>query len=190
MSIPAYTKNALLNGLTFTAVSVHSDYPGTTGANEISGYTRGTPTVSAASGGQRLLSGSVELIVPACTIKWVGWWNGSNFLGGTPNGGATPKNFISLASDEFVYCPSHGYSDDQEVVFWAGTPPSPLVAGTIYFVRNAETDRFKVSATAGGSAIDITSAPPYAAVVSRITTKTYASAAAHTITAATFLVPD
>lgn len=190
MSIPTYTKNKLLDGLTFSAVSVHSDYPGSTGANEISGYTRGNPTVASASGGQRLLSASVAITVPACTIKWIGWWDGSNFMGGTPNGGHTPKNFISLASDEYIYCPAHGYSDDDPVVFWAGTPPEPLVTGTIYYVRDAETDKFKVAATVGGAAINITSAPPYAAVVSKITTKTYAAAAVHSVTAATFLIPD
>lgn len=188
--IPAYTKNTLLDALTFTAVSAHSEYPGTTGANEISGQTRGTPTVAVASGGQRVMSVSTSITVPACTIKWLGWWSGSNFLAATPNGGHTPKNFISLASDEFVYCPGHGYADDTPIAFWAGTPPSPLTAGTIYYVRDAETDRFKVAATVGGVAIDITAAPPYAAVVSQITTKTYASAAAHTVTAATFMVPD
>jgi hypothetical protein len=53
VSIPTVTKNAALDGITFTHASLHSDYPGTTGANEISGgsYARKALSVSVSSGG-------------------------------------------------------------------------------------------------------------------------------------------
>lgn len=192
MSIPTYTKNAALDGLSFTHASLHSSYPGTTGANEISGgaYARKAVTVSAASGGQRILASSVAFTVPACTVRWIGWWDGSNFLFGTPNGGAVPRNFVALASDDTIYSPAHGYADGTTVVFWGGTAPIGTNSGTIYYVRDAATDSFKVAATLAGTAIDLTATASSGCWVSEITAKTYAAAATHTVTAGTFLIPD
>lgn len=190
MSIPTYAKNAALDGLTYTQVSLHSAYPGTTGGNEISGspYARQTATIAAASGGQRVLSAAVSVPVPASTIRWLGWWDGSNFMGGVPNGGHTPKNFV--AYDDTIHCPIHGYTDTQTIVFWGGTAPSGLVTGTTYYVRDSATNSFKVAATSGGVAISMAAPSSFGCVVSRITDKTYAIDSAHTITSATFTVPD
>jgi hypothetical protein len=192
VSLPTYAKNEALAGWTFTHASLHSGYPGITGANEVSGgaYARKSVNVSAPVGGQRSLAASIAFTVPATTIRWVGWWDDANFLGATPNGGATPKNFVSLASDDRVYCVSHGYADGTKVVFWLGTAPPPLVTGSIYYVRDAATDSFKVAETLGGTAIDLTSAPSFGCVVSSITEKTYSAPATHTVTVGTFLIPD
>lgn len=56
--------------------------------------------------------------------------------------------------DTFTFT-AHGLVNNQEVKF-TGTPPAPLVAGTTYFVRDAAANTFKVSATLGGAAVDIT----------------------------------
>jgi hypothetical protein len=191
MSFSAAAKNDALDGWNITRVSLHSGWPGTTGANEISGgaYARGTVSVGAAVGGVRTAS-SVTLFVPASTIKWMGWWDGSTFLFPTPNGGATPKNFVALASDDNIYSPSHGYANTNEIVFWGGTAPGGLSSGTIYYVRDASTDSFKVAATPSGTAIDITSSASSGCWVSTITSVTYAVASTHAITVGTFLVPD
>jgi hypothetical protein len=190
VSLPTYTKNELLDGLTFSQASLHSAFPGTTGANEISGVSRVSANVAAATGGQRSLVATLTFIVPASTVRWVGWWDGSNFLGCTPNGGATPKNFVSLSSTDTIYSPSHGYTDDAAIVFWNGTAPQPLAAGTVYYVRDAATDTFKVATTVGGTAVDLTTASSFGCVVSAIVEKTYAASATHAVTVGTFLVPD
>jgi hypothetical protein len=190
VSIAALLKNQALDGITISTVSVHSDYPGTTGANEISGATRATVNVGASVGGVRTLAASATVTVPASTIRWIGWRNSSGFLGSTPNGGATPKNFVAQPSTDLIYCPSHGYADTTKVVFWLGTAPAPLVSGTIYYVRDATADTFKVAATSGGTAIDLTAASSFGCVVSTITEKTYAGSATHTVSSGTFLIPD
>ena len=66
LSHPTATKNAALNGITITHASLHSAYPGVTGANEISGgsYARKAVTINGASGGQRLQNASVAFDVP------------------------------------------------------------------------------------------------------------------------------
>jgi hypothetical protein len=53
----------------------------------------------------------------------------------------------------------HGFSDTEKVVFaTTGTLPTGLVAGTTYYVRDKTTNDFKVAATPGGAAIDLTGA--------------------------------
>ena len=190
MSISALAKNQALDGITISTVSVHSDYPGATGANEISGATRASVSVSVSSGGQRTLTSAVSVTLPAATVRWLGWRNSAGFLFATPNGGATPKNFVAVPSTDVIHCVAHGYTDTTKVVFWPGTAPAPLVAGTIYYVRDAATDSFKVAATSGGTAIDLTGSASSGCWVSTIEEKTYAQAASHTVTAATFLIPD
>lgn len=194
MSIPVSTKNAALNGITIGSVGLHSAYPGATGANELSGgsYARQTATFGAASGGLRSLSSTLTFSgLPVTTVRWLSFWNGTVFMGSVPNGGATPKNFVSLASNDTFYCPSHGYPDGQKVVFWQGTPPGGIVAGTIYYVRDSATDTFKVAATLGGSAVELTSAPSFGCIVCAITEAEYLVAGGtHTLTAATITIPD
>ncbi len=194
MSIPVQTKNVALNGIIITRVGLADDYPGATGANEISGgsYGRQPATFGTASGGQRTLSTAVAFAgLPVCTVRWVTLWNVGTFVGAVPNGGFTPRNFISLASNDTFYSPSHGYTDDVQVVFWQGTPPGGVTAGTIYYVVDAATDTFKVAATLGGTAISLTSAPSFGCVVCRITETAYSfSGGTHTLSAATITIPD
>lgn len=183
MSWPTVSRNQFANALTVTQLSLHSSYPGTTGANEISGgsYVRKAATFSAASGGIRALSSSVTFDVPASTVRWVGSWDGSTFKGATPNGGTPARLFSVITSTDTVVCSSHGWSDTQKIVFFRGTPPGGLTEGTVYFVRDATTDTFKVAATSGGAAIDLTSGPAYDCDVSAIVEDVYASADTHTI---------
>ncbi len=50
----------------------------------------------------------------------------------------------------------HGLSANESVYFSGNNLPSPLVAGTEYFVRNPDTNTFQVAETAGGSVLDLT----------------------------------
>lgn len=194
MTIPVVTKNNMLDGQTFTLASLHTAFPGSTGTGEVTGgapaYAQKAITINAASGGQRLLNAAVVFDVPACTVKWVGFWNGAVFVGAVPNGGATPKNFMSLASTDLVYSAAHGWADTQKIAFFQGTAPGGLTEGTTYFVRDSTTDTFKVAATAGGAAIDLTTASSFGCVVSAVTEDVYAVQGTHTLSTATIAIPD
>ena len=194
MTWPASTKNNMLDGQTFTLASLHTAFPGSTGTNEVTGgtpaYAQQAITINAASGGQRALNASVDFDVPACTVKWIGYWNTTTFVGCAPNGGATPKNFMSVASSDTVYAAGHGYSDTQKIVFFNGTPPAGLTEGTTYYVRDAATDTFKVAATSGGAAIDLTAAPSFGCVVCAITEEVYGVQGTHTLSTTTVVFPD
>lgn len=194
MTIPSTTKNNMLNGQTFTLASLHTAFPGTTGANEVTGgapaYAQKAITINAASGGSRLLNAGVTFDVPACTVKWVGFWNAAVFIGCAPNGGATPFNFMAVPSSDLVYAVAHGLPANQKIAFFNGTPPAPLVEGTTYFAVTVTTDTFQVSATSGGAAIDLTAAATFGCVVAAITEDVYAAQGTHSLTAATVAIPD
>ena len=194
MTLPATTKNNMLNGQTFTLASLHTAFPGSTGANELTGgtYAQQAITINAASGGTRSLNAAVSFTgLPICTIKWLGFWNAAVFIGAVPNGGATPKNFMAVASTDTVYSTAHGWADTQKIVFYQGTPPGGLTEGTTYFVRDSTTDAFKVAATSGGTAIDLTTASSFGCVVAAITEDVYAAPlGTHTLSTASVVVPD
>jgi hypothetical protein len=191
MTIPAATKNAMLDGQAYTHISFHTAYPGTTGTSEVSGgsYVRPAITVNAGSGGSRLLNASVNSPVPACTIPWLGLWNSATFVCAIPNGGATPKNFMAVPSSDLIYATGHGWADTQKITFF-GTPPSPIVEGDTVFVRDAATDTFKVALTAGGSALNLTTSSSAGCWVIAITEDVYGAPGTHTVSAGTITIPD
>ena len=193
MPIPSLTLDTMLNAVTFTHASLHTAFPGTTGSNEVTGgtpaYARKTITVNMSSGGVRALSAGVTFDVPACTVRFIGYWNGSTFLECAVNGGATPKNFVSVSSSDTIYSASHGLADTTPIVFIGGTPPAPLVEGTTYFVRDSAGDSFKVAATSGGVAIDLTVPASFGCVVCAITEQVYGAQTAHTLSTASFAIP-
>lgn len=182
MSITTTAKNAMLGGITPGKLSLHSAFPGQTGANEIAGSVRATVSFSAAAGASRSMSAAANVSVPASTVAWAGLWDaaGTTFLAYSPNGG-DPREFIVDASTDTVRSLAHGYSDGQAIVFYGDTCPSPLVEGQVYYARDATTDTFKVAGTAGGSPIDLTSAGGSACAVSRITLEVYGGSGTHTI---------
>jgi hypothetical protein len=176
-------KNNALDGLMITQASLHSAFPGTTGINELTGggYARVAATFAAASGGTRSLSAALNFTVGAgSTVRWVGFWNGATFLGYAANAGV-PKEFIVTVSTDTVNCLAHGYVDTNKIVFYGDTVPAGLTEGTIYYVRDATTDTFKVAASAGGAAIDLTSAGGSACAVSTITEEAYGGGGTHTV---------
>lgn len=61
----------------------------------------------------------------------------------------------AAATDVFTST-AHGYSNDDEIYFTALTGGAPVTEGTAYYVRDAATDTFKIAATPGAGAIDIT----------------------------------
>lgn len=193
-SIATATKNKMLDAETLNSVSLHTAFPGVTGANEVSGgapaYARKAIVTNAASGGQRLLNAAVTFDVPASTIRWVGFWNGATWIGAAPNGGAAPKNFVAVPATDTIYSTTHGYADTQKVVFFQGTPPAGLTEGTVYYVRDSTADSFKVAATSGGVAIDLTAGASFGCQMCAIVEDVYATQGSHTLSSATVAIPD
>ena len=65
--------------------------------------------------------------------------------------------FTAVNATDVMTSVAHGMADTTEVyVSSTATLPTGLSANTSYFVRDATADTFKLSATSGGSAIDIT----------------------------------
>lgn len=67
---------------------------------------------------------------------------------------------VDIATDTLTL-DGHGFRADAELLFRAeagGSLPSPLVAGTTYYALVVSDATFRVSATAGGSAINLTTA--------------------------------
>lgn len=193
MSLTTAAKNTLLGALSPDTMSLHSSFPGLTGTGELSGgtpaYARKACTFGAAAGGTRTTSGTVTFDVGAgSTVRWVGFWVGATYVGYGPNGGA-PREFFCQPSTDLILSTAHGYVDTQKIVFYNGTVPAPLVEGQVYFVRDATADSFKVAATSGGVAIDLTSSGSTDCVLSAITEDAYASQGTHGITSASIGLP-
>lgn len=177
---------AALDALDLDYLGAHSGYPGHTGANELAGgvYARGNATFDAATGTPptRSLNAAVGVPIPAgSTVRWVVVWSNSGSpddpIAVSPNGGS-PKEFVVDLTNNRILCEGHGYSADDKIVFYGGSPPGGLTEGTVYFVLNptsADPDHFQVAATAGGSAIDLTSQPDASCVVSEIVEETFAA---------------
>jgi hypothetical protein len=191
MTTPVTTKNGRLDGVTYTHVSLHTGHPGSTGANEVSGgtYARAAITVNAASGGIRALNAAANVPLDAATVRFLGFWNAGTYLECAPNGGSTPKNYVAVPSTDKIVSTAHGWADTQKIIF-SETPPAPLVEGVIYFVRDSATDDFKVAATAGGAAIDLTAAPSAGSWVCAITEDVYVGVGnTHVLSSASFVEP-
>lgn len=173
-------RNQLLAATLVTHLSLHSGFPGQTQANEISGgspaYARKGVSWASPSGGSVASSNAQVFDVPALTdVNWIGYSSG--VTGGTGYGcvpnGAAPQEFIVDPATDKVLLPAHGYSDTQKITFYGGTPPGGLTEGVTYFVRDSTTDDFKVAATSGGTAINITSQAAASCVVSKIVTESF-----------------
>lgn len=176
-------RNNMLGAIGVTHASLHSGFPGNSGANEISGgspaYARKAVTFDAASGGSRAQSGTAVFDVPgSTTVRYIGFWTaltGGTFLGYHPLGGAVAREFITDLAADTLRSNAHGYANGDQVVVCGDTVQGGLTEGVIYFVVGATTDTFQLAATAGGAAIDLTSLAGTAAQVIRIISETFGS---------------
>ena len=106
MALVAAAKNLMLEALATVAVyaSLHDDDPSTTGANEVSGgspaYARESITWNAAASGSLDSSNAHEFDVPACTVKYVGFW--SALTTGTFYGSDAVTNEIFAAQGTYT----------------------------------------------------------------------------------------
>jgi hypothetical protein len=156
---------AISAGLKFA--SLHTAYSAS-GANELAGgspaYARVALTWNSASGGQKsLAAGTAAHNVPgSSTVAWVGYWDASS-------------------SGTFL-----GMSPGDQVVLWglggAGLPTG-LAEGTIYFVVGSATNTLQLSATSGGSAINVTAVG--AGFLQKIVPEVFGSQGTYQVTGAT-----
>lgn len=82
MGISILAKNAMLDSIGITKVSLHTASPGETGLNEVTGgtYAQKTITMNAASAGNLDSSSTPIFDVPSgVTITHVGFWNAATF---------------------------------------------------------------------------------------------------------------
>jgi phage gp36-like protein len=82
---------------------------------------------------------------------------------GVPRGGIPNPARLCYpsASTDIITLDGHGFATDAELLFRVesgGTMPSPLSAGTTYYAIPLTSDTFKVSTSAGGSVVNLTTA--------------------------------
>ena len=67
------------------------------------------------------------------------------------------KTYTADASTDIITCSNHGFLNGGQLrLGTTGSYPSPLGGGITYYVRDVTTNTFKLAATSGGAAIDIT----------------------------------
>lgn len=194
MSLTPAGKRLMLNGISPNTMRLHTGYPGTTGANEVTGgapaYAAKSCSYPASSAGEaRQLTSSVIFDVPACSVKWASVWQGTEMIFIAPTAG-NPYEFSADLVANTIRVPSHGLVAGDTVVFYLDAPPDPLVAGTEYFVVNPTTDDFQVSTTFGGSAINITTQAGNGCLVSKLVARVYAAQDTHTVSTFPVGVPN
>jgi len=68
------------------------------------------------------------------------------------------KTYTANDLTDFLTSTAHGFNDGDQVLLMPGSLPAPLAIKTIYYVRDKTTNTFKLAATSGGAAIDLTTA--------------------------------
>ncbi|MER7212456.1 hypothetical protein ABT340_35835 [Streptosporangium sp. NPDC000239] len=143
-----------------------TNYAGTEATGGSPAYARQAVTWGAASGGQKANSGALTFDVPAGSYGFLLLFNASSgntntYLGYLPLNGSV-KGFFSvdttLTNDQLLSV-AHGLADGDRVQLFnvfSESLPTGLTEGTVYYVVGSTTNTFKVSATFGGSAVDIT----------------------------------
>ena len=76
-----------------------------------------------------------------------------------PNCHYTTQVTVTVASPGKVQFNSHPYTNNDAVMFSHGTLPTGLAIGTVYYVRNATTNDFELSAAVNGASINTTGSP-------------------------------
>ncbi len=190
------SRNLMIAAEGTTHLSLHNAYS-TTGANELTGgspaYARKAVSYGAASAGAKAQSANVTFDVPAAaTAQFVGRWTaltGGTFLGMTALGGSELE-FATDTTTDTITAPAHGFADTDKIVFVGGTPPAGLTEGTVYFVRDSATNTFKVAATSGGAAIDLTGQAAAKCLVSKIVPESYGAQGTYQVNSGSALAVD
>lgn len=161
-------RNAMVTHLSslIDRVSLHTGDPGALGINEVTGgtpaYARQVPTWGTAAAGQINITSIGSHAIPASTtIMYAGFWNNGTgtFYGYAPLGAFVGVFTMSDAALDVIHLPGHGLVLNNTVVLQTVVGkalPTGVVESTVYYVRDVTTDTFKLAATAGGAAINLT----------------------------------
>lgn len=160
-------------GIKFVGVSTAADpgtgttFTGTEAAGGSPAYARVAVVFAAAATETKANSGALAIDVPAGTYGFLLFFNAGtgnavgNYLGYAPINGTVKGVGTADATTDLITSYAHGLTTDNRVqvfdTFGQGIPTG-LTEGQLYFVlaSGLTTDAFKVSATSGGAAIDIT----------------------------------
>ena len=194
MPISDAAANAAADGITgvISHISAHTAWSAT-GLNEVTGgspaYARLPVAWDAATG--RIADNTAEEVfnIPgSTTLRFVGFWSalsGGIFRGMAPWRSAVSAVGVGYDGDDYIYADGHGFSDTDTVVVFEGNDGAGvsggLTIGTVYYVRDSVTDRFKLAATSGGVAINLTTTNLM--VVQGITEETFTAQGTATIPA-------
>lgn len=165
-------------------VSLHTAFS-TTGANEVVGgsYARQAITWNAAASGALNSSNAPSFSVPSGnTIRFVGYYDTApspdSWMGMVPNqqaGDEGPRRFVVDVTNDTIEDPANGFVNDENLTFIGGTPPAPLVEGTVYFIVTRTATDFGVAATQGGASIVLTDQGDQDVRIWQIREETFAS---------------
>lgn len=138
-------------------MAVNGDH--TTAGTEVAGgtYVGQTVTAAGATGGTatgNLLARYTGM--PACVVAGIELWDSA----GSPRRlawGALPQiAYTVVASTDVFTSSAHGMANNDPIQFLTGQSPTGLSAGTTYYVIAATTNTYQLSATVGGSAVNVT----------------------------------
>lgn len=172
MGLTPTEKNAMLDGRSggWGFASLHTADPSTTGANEVTGgtpaYARKAVTwASGAGGAVASVTSGQTLDVPAGTdVLFVGLFSAvtaGTFRGFGPACASltNPMVFTAAASTDILTVPGSSLTNGQQVMVidtGGSVLPTGLAENTVYYVVNVSGATFKLAATSGGTAIDLT----------------------------------
>lgn len=125
----------------------------------------GVPKWNLASSPAGLIDNANDIAYPQATADW-GVVKAAGLFDASASGnmlmhgllGTNRKQFTGLATDDNIYSPAHGFANNDRVVFvnTGSGLPTGVSEATEYYVVNATTNNFQVSATQGGAAINLT----------------------------------
>jgi len=175
-------------------ISLHDGYPGTNGANELATnqgspfYGRLQANFGAASDGVRAITAALVFnVYTGKTVRWHGRWTAetSGSLLEVQPCGAQEKTFQVQGTDT-ILAPGHGYANSTGpapslVVFWGPGTPTGITEGQPYHVIDAATNTFRLSTSAGGSAVTgISTQPGLKTRMSKIVENAYSAQGVYT----------
>lgn len=175
-------------GTRLDEASLHTAFPGSTGAAEVSGGTYARVAISWNSAAARNLdsTATVTFNVPGgTTVIWSGYFDivpsPDAFQGYLPlkqAGDWGPNSYQVNITANTILLELAGPANDDRVVFYNGAPPTGITEGDVNFVVGVTAgtpDTFQVSLTQGGAAITLTGEGADDTIVSQVRPETFAA---------------
>jgi len=164
-----YQEQAFLDSILTGYVALFSDTPTDTGGTELTtvtapGYAR--QAITSVRTGSQIANNATISFGPATTTDWPEV-KGFKVMDALTNGNCkyhgecinTKTIVVADPSTNKLAATAHGLTNGTRVAMRNkdGALPGGVSGSTVYFVVNASTNDFEISATQGGAAVDITS---------------------------------